>query len=186
MSTEKDIRQIIKKGISNELDYHRAMIADRKLRVLSKENISLKKLRSNLRDLIEEYEIREWEASKSISTKKLAASEYAELIAEKEHEFISARKNLIRAKLSDFGIKQQDLGMILGHSSKSYMSELMNGISSFTLQDLILINRLLHIEMDKLIPPFLPPQKRQTALMRIEKLNNPKLKLNDSFDLVAE
>lgn len=48
MKTQFDISEIIKKGkIANELDFERAMIADRKLRVLSKENPAFKSVRKS-------------------------------------------------------------------------------------------------------------------------------------------
>ena len=57
MKTHFDIESIVKKGfIKNELDYDRALIADRKLRLLANESPHFKTLRSKLRNLIEEYE----------------------------------------------------------------------------------------------------------------------------------
>ena len=45
MKTHFDIEKIVEKGvISNELDYDRALIADRKLRLLAKENVYFKNL----------------------------------------------------------------------------------------------------------------------------------------------
>ena len=49
MKTHFDIEKIVEKGaIANELDYERAMIADRKLRLLSKEGTYFKQLRAKL------------------------------------------------------------------------------------------------------------------------------------------
>ena len=42
--------------IQNELDFEKALIADRKLRVLSKEDSKYKVIRKKLRDLIADYE----------------------------------------------------------------------------------------------------------------------------------
>ena len=43
MKTHFDIKEIVESGsISNELDYERALIADRKLRLLAKENLHFK------------------------------------------------------------------------------------------------------------------------------------------------
>jgi hypothetical protein len=57
MKTQFDISQLLEAGkIQNELDFERAMIVDRKLRVLSKENPEFKSVRKKLRDLIEQYE----------------------------------------------------------------------------------------------------------------------------------
>ena len=102
MKTQFDISELIKNGkILNELDFERAMIADRKLRVLSKENPKFKSVRKKLRDLIEEYENKNWSADSNISDKKLRESDVAELIAEKERLFILRRKELIRKKLKN-------------------------------------------------------------------------------------
>jgi transcriptional regulator with XRE-family HTH domain len=178
MKTQLDITQLIEAGkIQNELDFERALIADRKLRVLSKENSKYKTLRKKLRDLIEEYENQNWSAETKISDKKLRESDVAELIAEKERLFIQRRKELIRKKLKNLNLTQQDFGKILGHNNKSYISELMNGVSPFSLKDMIVINRLLKINLTDLVPTFLPQSDSEKIRTTIKKLDNPKLKL---------
>ena len=186
MKTQFDISQLIEAGeIQNELDFERALIADRKLRVLSKENPKFKSVRKKLRDLIEQYENRNWSAASRISHKKLRESDVAELIAEKERLFIQRRKELIREKLKHLNLTQQDFGKILGHSNKSYISELMNGVSPFSLKDLIVINRLLKIDLTDLVPTFLPQSDRVKIRTTIKKLDNPKLKLSkDDLSIV--
>ena len=186
MKTQFDIQEFIQLGeIKNELDFERALIADRKLRVLSKENPKFKTLRKKLRDLIEVYENKNWSPDSRISNKKLRESDIAELIAEKERQFIERRKELIKAKLKKVNLNQQDFGAILGHKSKSYISELMNGINPFSLRDLIIINRLLKIDLTDLVPTFLPQTERVKIRTSIEKLENPKLKLSkEDFALV--
>lgn len=179
MNTQFDISEFIKVGkIKNELDFERALIADRKLRVLSKENSEYKALRRKLRDLIELYENQNWSAESKISEKKLRESDIAELIAEKERLFIQRRKEIIRKKLKQLNLTQQDFGAILGHKSKSYISELVNGVSPFSLKDLIVINRLLKIDLTDLVPTFLPQSDRIKIRTTIKKLDNPKLKLS--------
>ena len=179
MKTQLDISQLIEAGkIQNESDFKRALIADRKLRVLSKENPKFKTTRKKLRDLIEQYENQNWSADSKISDKKLRESEVAELIAEKERLFIQRRKELIRKKIKNLNLTQQDFGKILGHQSKSYISELMNGVSPFSLKDLIVINRLLKIDLINLVPTFLPQSDRKKIRTTIKKLDNPKLKLS--------
>ena len=179
MKTQLDIDKIIKSGvITNELDFERALIADRKLRVLSKENSSLKSIRKELRNIIANYENKHWSSESSISENKLKESDTAELIAEKERVFIENRKSIIKSKLKKHAINQQELGVILGHSSKSYMSELMNGICPFSLTDLIVINRLLKIDLTDLIPTFLPQKQRLKVKKSIERLGKPNLKLS--------
>ncbi|UZO82350.1 helix-turn-helix domain-containing protein [Aquimarina sp. ERC-38] len=179
MKTQFDISQLIEAGkIQDELDFERALIADRKLRILSKENPKFKSIRKKLRDLIESYEKQNWSANSKISDKKLRESDIAELIAEKERLFIQRRKELIRKKLKSLNLTQQEFGEILGHRNKSYISELMNGVSPFSLKDLIVINRLLKIDLTDLVPTFLPQSDRIKIRTTIKKLNNPKLKLS--------
>ena len=186
MKTQFDISQLIESGkIQNKLDFERALIADRKLRVLAKENPKFKASRKKLRDLIEQYENQNWSADLKISDKKLRESDVAELIAEKERQFIQRRKELIRKKLKNLNLTQQDFGKILGHSSKSYISELMNGVSPFSLKDLIVINRLLKIDLTDLVPTFLPQSDRKKIRTTIEKLDNPKLKLSKNDLAIA-
>ncbi len=112
-------------------------------------------------------------------------SSVAELITEKEKQFIARRKGLIRSKLKTLNINQQDFGAILGHKGKSYISELMNGITPFSLKDLVIINRLLNIALTDLVPTFLSQTERIIIKESIEKLENPQLKLSkDDFSLI--
>jgi len=179
MKTQFDISELIDAGkIQNELDLERALIADRKLRVLSKENPKYKSVRKKLKNLIEQYENQNWSSDSKISDKRLRESDVAELVAEKERLFMQRRKELIRKKLKNLNLTQQDFGKILGHQSKSYISELMNGVSPFSLKDLIVINRLLKIDLTDLIPTFLPQSDRIKIRTTIKKLDNPKLKLS--------
>ncbi len=186
MKLQFNIGEVFEVGkIQNELELERALIADRKLHVLAKENPKFKAVRKKLRNLIAAYENGDWGSRSRISEKKIKESDLAENIAEQERLFIEKRKGLIRSKLKNLGLSQQDFGVILGHRSKSYMSELMNGISPFSLKDLIVINRLLKIDLTDLIPTFLPHTERVKIKATIQKLENPKLKLgNGDFALI--
>ena len=83
MKSNFDIEKTVEKGIiTNELDYERALIADRKLRLLAKENPHLKSIRSKLRDIIEKYENAEWSDVDKIDDRKLLESDKSERIAE--------------------------------------------------------------------------------------------------------
>ena len=185
MQTHFDIESIVKKGrITNELDYDRALIADRKLRLLAKENTHFKTLRSQLRDIIEKYESAEWSDVYKIDDKKLIESEKAEHLAEQERLFIENRKKAIRKKIKKLDLTQENLATILGHKSKTHMSELMNGIKPFTLRDLIVINRLFDIEIDLLVPRFLSKKDQTEIKEALEKLDKPEIKLScDDFVL---
>jgi hypothetical protein len=57
------------------------------------------------------------------------------------------------------------------------MSELVNGIKSFTLKDLIIINRLLKININVLIPVFLSKEDQIKIKEVVVKLNKPKVRL---------
>lgn len=72
-------------------------------------------------------------------------------------------------------MNQNDLALLLGHKSKTYMSELMNGLRSFTLRDLIIIHLMLKVEMNDLIPAYLSLEDQLEVNKAIKQLNNPKL-----------
>jgi hypothetical protein len=130
MNTQFDIEKVLSSGkLRNDLEYERALVADRKLRILCNQNTKLVPLRKNLRDLIERYEKQHWSSDTAISDSKIRESDLAELIAEKERQFVQKRKGLIKKRLKESGLNQQQLMSLLGHKSKTYMSELMNGIS---------------------------------------------------------
>ena len=178
MKTEFDIEAILKKGrLSNELDYERVLVAERKLRLLAKEDAQFTTLRHQLRLLLETYELGEWSDPASIDDRQLIQSEKAEFIAEQERQFMETRKLTIRNRLKQFELTQENLASILGHRSKTHMSELMNGIKPFTLKDLIIIHRLLKIEISILVPVFLSDSDQKRVKFAVDKLDKPKVKL---------
>jgi len=63
------------------------------------------------------------------------------------------------------------------------MSELINGIKPFTLKDLVIINRLLKIDINILVPVFLSKEDQVRVKIAVESLDKPKIKLS-SDDLV--
>jgi hypothetical protein len=176
MKTHFDIEKIVEMGIiNNELDYERALIADRKLRLLGKEDVYFKNLRKKLRGIIENYENKEWSVVENIDDNKLLESEKAEKFAEIERQFLEIRKNEIRKKLKALELTQENLASILGHKSKTHMSELMNGIKPFTLRDLIIIHQILKIEISTLIPAFLSKEEQTKINKAVEKLDKSKV-----------
>lgn len=178
MKTHFDIEQFIENGsITNELDLERAMIADRKLRLLSKDSVHFKNLRKRLRDLIEDYERKTWIDLDTLTDEKIAESDKYEVIAEQERVFLNNRKQIIKDRLKGFDLTQENLGNILGHKSKTHMSELMNGIKPFTLRDLVIIHRLLKIGFDVLIPNFLSTEDQIKVKTVVASLNKPHFKL---------
>lgn len=186
MNTQFDIEKVFEAGrLQNELEYERALIADRKVRVLSKENSRLKPIRKQLRTLLEKYEKKNWSSSAAISDAKIKESELAELISEKERVFLLKRKETIKRALKKFGLNQQHLMVLLGHRSKTYMSELINGIAPFTLNDLIVINRLLQVDLTDLVPTTFSQKQRIKIKKSIEIIGTNRIKLSsDDFDLV--
>ena len=186
MKKNFDIEQIIQNGeIKSELELEKASIAERKLRTLAKEDKQLKHRRSQLRELIVNYEAKHWADQDIITEDQIIASDNAELEAAAKFEFIMARKKLIRSKLKRLGINQQEFGKILGHDNKSYMSELMNGISPFTLKDLVIIGRLLRIDLNKLVMTHINKQEKLRIEQKIKSLDNSNIRLDkETFEIV--
>jgi len=170
----KEVENINK--LENEYDLQKASLFERKLRLLINENPDLKPIRDKLRDLIKSYEDKEWSDFNNISDLKVLESDKAEEIINSEQRFIKKRKEAIKKKLKDFDMTQQDLGVILEHP-KSYMSELMNGVSQFTLKDLVIVHRVLSINLNILIPTYLQSETTDKVNKSIKKLNKPKLGL---------
>ena len=177
MKTETYTKIIQKGSISSELEFERALVIERKLRLLSAENIEFKEARKQLRTIIKAYEKKNWSSESEITDEKIKESDIAEFIAEQEQLFIMNRKEVIKEKLINYGLSQQDLGLVLGHN-KTYISELMNGINPFSLKDLIIIHRIFKIKLESLIPTIIPEKERGRLKMSIKKINKPKLKFN--------
>ena len=179
MKKEFDIDQLLKKGkIKDELELERVSLAERKLRLISKKDPKARIKRKKLRELIYNYENKHWKNRTGITNTQIKESNKAEQIVQKESEFIDRRKKLIRTKLKRLGLNQQEFGKILGHDSKSYMSELMNGIVPFTLKDLIIISKLLKINLNKLIPTQIPEEEKIKIEKKINSLGKSTIKLN--------
>ena len=170
----RDIENI--KQLNNEYDLQKALLLDRKLRLMVKEDVELKPIHDKLFQLIQDYEQKKWSDSDNITEKQFDDANTAEQLIEIERKFIAQRKEAIRKKLKSYEMTQTDLGVLLGHK-KSYMSELMNGASKFSIKDLVIIHRVLRIELAKLIPTFLQDDTREKVNNSIIQLNKPKLKL---------
>jgi len=170
----KDIQKIDK--LENEYDLQRASSLDRELKLMVEDNPDLIPFRKKVRQLIKDYEDKYWSDGDKVTDEQVEQSEKAEHLIELEQKFIHKRKELIRKKLKFYEMTQQDLGAILGHP-KSYMSELMNGVSQFTMKDLVIIHRILEIDLKKLIPTYLQTDTRDKIRETLTRLNKPKLKL---------
>lgn len=177
MDIQIGLKKILKKGFfSSELEFERASIISRRLRLLVKDHPELAEARDQLRDMLVAYEEKHWVNAK-ITQQQVEESDLAEHIAEFENKFNLSRKQSIKAKLKDKELTQKQLGIILGHTSETYMSELINGINPFTLNDLILIHKLLGISMEQLVPTTLNAQTIIKVKNAVVKLNNPKLQI---------
>ena len=175
MDTQLDY--ILKQGkILNELELERALVIDRKLRLLLKEHPELSQKRKELRTIIKNYEDFKWNSKSEISEAQIKESDAAEYNAEQERRFIEKRKKAIKTQLLKHKLTQEKLGKILGHS-KSYTSELVNGINPFSLKDLVIIHRLFHIKLEVLIPTILSQNDMKKIQSSIRKLNRNELKL---------
>lgn len=177
MKEKVDLKSILKAGkLTNELDLERALILDRKLRLLVKEDSELLDSRKKLRSIIKEYEKINWSKESEIDESKIKESDDAAFIAEQERIFVEKRKNTIKEKLDTLKITQQELGKILGHG-KSYISELMNGVSPFSIRDLVILHRLFGIKLENLIPTIISEKDRVSIRTSLSELNKPELKL---------
>jgi transcriptional regulator with XRE-family HTH domain len=156
----------------SELDVERASVLRRKLRLMAKDDPKYISANKRLKELITEYEARVWNPDKKISDQQIAISDLSAEIAEAERKFYQKRKQIIREKLKEYGLKQEDLGKLLGHS-KSYMSELINGIKPLSKTDISLIKNLLKIDIADLFPAVVDVETRLKVKKSIEELNNP-------------
>ncbi len=173
-----DIREIKNvEELQSEYDLEKASLLARKLRWMIQDDPSLKPVRDKVLKLMEDYENKHWNNVELISDKQLEESDKAEDIIQKEIEFYNKRKEIIRSNLKEYDMNQQELGSLLGHS-KSYISELVNGVSNFSMKDIVLIHRIFKISFDELIPTFIESETRDEIRRNIHKLNKPKLKLS--------
>lgn len=176
MDLQVSLKRILKEGnLTSELEFERASVIDRKLRLLIKEYPELQEDRKQLRALLKSYEDKNWIA-KETTDQQVEESELAIKIAEEELVFIENRTNRIKLRLKEVGLTQKDLGFILGHTSATYMSELINGINPFTLNDLIVIHSILNIELENLIQTRIPKQVQVRISSLLSKDKNLMLK----------
>lgn len=183
MDLQVSLKKILKKGsLSNKLEFQRASVIDRQLRLLVKGHPEMTDDRKALRGILKGYEDQHW-MNAEITDQKVEESDFAVQIAEQENTFNLHRKQAVRTRLKEKGLTQKDLGLILGHTSETYMSELINGINPFILNDLILIHKLLNIDLAQLIPTTLNTRVIGRVVNVISRLNNPKLQV-EKRDLV--
>jgi transcriptional regulator with XRE-family HTH domain len=170
-------------SLKSELDYEKAASLFLKLRVLEKQDESYKPIRNHLRNLIKDYEQKNWADENSVTDQQVKENDLAEALVQAEIEFYQKRKKLIKSRLKEAGLTQSDLAKILGHR-KGYMSELINGLRPFSKEDLIVINRLLKIKLEDLIPTFIKQDRAFHIKKILESISHNKIKLTKrDFDL---
>lgn len=170
-------------SLTSELDYEQASSLFLKLRVLEKQDESYKPIRNHLRSLIKDYEQNNWADENSITDNQIKENDLAESLVQAENDFYQKRKELVKSKLKEAGLTQNDLAKILGHR-KGYMSELINGLRPFSKEDIIIINRLFKIKLEYLIPPFIKQDKAFHIKKTLESLSHNRIKLTKKdFDL---
>jgi hypothetical protein len=122
----------------NDLEYEKASSFYLQLRKQEKVDSSYTKIRGQLKKLMLEYEQKHWTDESENSESKVKESDLAEILVQAENEFNSKRKELIKNKLKESGLNQNDLAKILGHR-KGYMSKLINGFRPFSKEDIVII-----------------------------------------------
>ncbi|MFC2186590.1 helix-turn-helix domain-containing protein [Fulvivirgaceae bacterium LMO-SS25] len=163
-------------SLKSELEYEKASSLFMQLRVLTKKDKSYEPIRNHLRDLIKNYEQKNWTNEDTITDYQITESDLAEAIVDAENEFYQKRKELIKAKLKEAGLNQNDLAKILGHR-KGYMSELINGLRPFSKDDLVVVNRLFKIKFEDLIPAFINQERATHIKKTLASLSNNKIRL---------
>ena len=170
-------------SLTSELEFEKASSLFLQLGVLEKGDKSYRPIRNHLRDLIKDYEKSNWVDEDSITYIQIKESDLAEALVQAENEFYHKRKELIKVKLKETGLNQNDLAKILGHR-KGYMSELINGLRPFSKEDLVVINRLFKIKFEDLIPRFIKQERALHIKKTLETLSNNKIRLTKKdFDL---
>ena len=166
---EIDIKLLIRKGvISSELELERASLAARFLRLQSEDHPELASLEEQLSTLIRDYESMYWSDVKQVTTTQVKESDLAEKLAAKEFKFYKKRRELIIKALKQNQLNQNALAAILAHS-KSYTSELMNGVRSFSMNDLIIIHKLFGIKLESLVFTEIPVETERRIKTALEK-----------------
>lgn len=178
MKKKLDIKALVSQDtLNDELEYERALVAERQLKLLADEDAQYLLWRKALRQLIHEYEKKEWSEISKLDDRKIKESDEAEMEAEAERVFLLERKNLIRSRLQELQLNQGDLCALLGHRSKTHFSELMNGLKPFTIRDIVILHRLLGLDIRQLVPTTLSLSEQTKIKRVIVQLKKPRLQL---------
>ncbi len=165
--------------LENEMEFEKASSLYLKLRKPAQKDKFYSDIRKQLKVLIKKYELEHWSDETSITDEQVKQSDIAEALVRAENQFNQKRKEQIRRRLKEEGLNQTDLAKILGHR-KGYMSELINGLRPFSREDIIIINRLLKIKFEDLVPPFIKKEKAEQINKALESIPQSKLRLTMS------
>ena len=169
--------------LTNEFEYERATSLYLRLRKQEIADSSYSQIRGQLKKLLIEYEQKHWSDESKISESKVKESDLAEILVQAENEFNCNRKELIKSRLRESGLNQNDLAKILGHR-KGYMSELINGFRPFSKEDIVIINRLLKIKLEDLVSTFIKQDKAARIKNVLKSIERSKIRLTkEDFDL---
>lgn len=170
-------------SLSSELEFEKASSLYLKLRVLVKEDDSYIPVRRHVRKLIKKYELEHWTEEENVTDEQVKESDLAEQLVQLENLFYQRRKELIKLSLKSNDLNQSDLAKLLRHS-KSYMSELINGLRPFSKEDIVVMNRLFKISLEDLMPTFIKDERASHIRRTLKSLPNNKIKLTrKDFDL---
>jgi len=164
------------KQLEDELEFEKASSLYLKLRKQAQEDSYYSDIRKHLKLLISKYEQEHWSDESSITDEQVKESDKAEALVRAENQFNQKRKEQIKRRLKDVGLNQTDLAKILGHR-KGYMSELINGLRPFSKEDIVIINRLLKIRFENLVPPFIKKDKADHINKTLESIPKSNLRL---------
>jgi transcriptional regulator with XRE-family HTH domain len=170
-------------SLSSELEFEKASSLYLKLRVLVKKDDSYIPVRKHVRKLIKKYELEHWTDEENVTDEQVKESDLAEQLLQLENLFYQRRKELIKLSLKSNDLNQSDLAKLLCHS-KSYMSELINGLRPFSKEDIVVMNRLFKISLEDLMPTFIKDERALHIRRTLKSLPNNKIKLTrKDFDL---
>ena len=171
------IHNILKlEKLEDELEFEKASSLYLKLRKQEQKDSYYSDIRTHLKVLISKYEQEHWSDEFSITEEQVRESDKAEALVRAENQFNHKRKEQVRRRLKDVGLNQTDLAKILGHR-KGYMSELINGLRPFSKEDIVIINRLLKIRFEDLVPPFIKKDKADHINKTLESIPKSNLRL---------
>ncbi len=183
-----NVNELIKKGkVENEFEYKKlsnyALHLDNELDELEEKGEDLnsktyKQLYNKLNkatEILDKYS-KENHIKYDFSDEWLKENEIAEKEAEEERQEMRKRKKILKQLLKEYNLKQQELGYILGYKSKTYISNIVNGLKPLKFKDAFILKMMFHIKLQDLINE----EDWLDLINRIENLEskkkNPKLK----------